>query len=272
MPPLATAMFVDSHCHLAFPELQQQMPQVLQAMADAHVAQALCVCTTLEEFDTVHGLARQHGNLWCTVGVHPDTEGLQEPTLDDLLSRAALPRVVGIGETGLDYYRLNGRSIEDMAWQRERFRVHIRAARATGLPLVVHTRSASADTLQVLRDEGQGQVRGVFHCFTETMEVAMAALDLGFHISFSGILTFRNAEALREVARAVPMDRCLIETDSPYLAPMPHRGKSNQPAWVVHVAAKLAELKQLSVEEVAATTTANFHALFDRTVTTAEVA
>jgi TatD DNase family protein len=170
--------------------------------------------------------------------------------------------VVAIGETGLDYYRLNGRSVMEMAWQRERFRVHIRAARATGLPLVVHTRSASDDTVAILRDEGAGAVRGVFHCFTETQAVADAALDLGFHISFSGILTFRNAEALREVARRVPLDRCLIETDSPYLAPVPYRGKTNQPAYVPHVAAELARLKGLPVAAVAEATTANFEHLF----------
>ncbi len=255
-------MFIDSHCHLSFPELQARLPELRRAMADAQVDRALCICTTLEEFPQVHALATAHDNFWCSVGVHPDNEGVQEPTLDDLVQRAALPRVVAIGETGLDYYRLNGRSTADMAWQRERFRVHIRAARATGLPLVIHTRSASADTLAVLKDEGQGAVRGVFHCFTETMEVAMAALELGFHISFSGILTFRNAEALREVARAVPLSRCLIETDSPYLAPMPHRGKTNQPAWVAQVAAQLAALKQEPLEEVARVTSANAEALF----------
>ena len=209
-------------------------------------------------------LALAHGNIWCTVGVHPDNEGVQEPTVDDLVSRAARPRVVAIGETGLDYYRLGERTVADMAWQRERFARHIQASRQTGLPLVVHTRSASADTLAVLRAEGRGQVRGVFHCFTETRQVADEALDLGFDISFSGILTFRNAEELREVARMVPLDRCLIETDSPYLAPMPHRGKLNQPAWVAHVAAKLAELKGVTVDAVAAATTANFERLFPR--------
>ena len=259
------AMYVDSHCHLSFPELRQRLPQIRSDMAAAHVDRALCICTTLEEFGDVHGLALAHDNFWCSVGVHPDNEGKQEPTLADLTSRAALPRVVAIGETGLDYYRLNGRSEVDMAWQRERFAVHIRAARATGLPLVVHTRSASADTLAVLRDEGQGQVTGVFHCFTETQAVADAALELGFHISFSGILTFRNARELQDVARQVPLERCLIETDSPYLAPMPHRGKTNQPAWVVHVAAQLAALKQLPVEEVARATSANFERLFWRT-------
>ena len=259
-------MYIDSHCHLSFPELQARLPELRQAMAEAQVSRALCICTTLEEFPQVHALATAHGNFWCSVGVHPDNEGIQEPTLEDLLQRAALPKVVAIGETGLDYYRLNGRTVAEMAWQRERFRVHIRAAAATGLPLVIHTRSASEDTLAVLREEmaqaGQGAVRGVFHCFTETMEVAMAALELGFHISFSGILTFRNAEALREVARAVPLERCLIETDSPYLAPMPHRGKTNQPAWVPHVAAQLAALKQLPLETVAQATTANTEALF----------
>jgi len=255
-------MYVDSHCHLSFPELHDRVPELRREMAAAGVDRALCICTTIEEFERVHALALAHDNLWCTVGVHPDSEGVHEPTLDDLSARARLPRVVGIGETGLDYYRLDGRSLADMAWQRERFRVHIRAARATGLPLVVHTRSAGADTLALLRDEGQGAVRGVFHCFTETLEVAAAALDLGFHISFSGILTFRNAEALREVARFVPLERCLIETDSPYLAPMPYRGKTNHPALVAFVAARLAEIKGLPVTEIARATSASFERLF----------
>jgi TatD DNase family protein len=255
-------MFVDSHCHLSFPGLREKLPEIRREMAAARVDRAVCICTTLEEFPIVHELATAHDNFWATVGVHPDNEGVQEPTLDDLLVRARLPRIVAIGETGLDYYRLNGRSIADMAWQRERFAVHIRAARASGLPLVVHTRSASADTLAVLRDEGQGAVRGVFHCFTETMDVAMAALDMGFQISFSGILSFRNAEPLREVARAVPLARCLIETDSPYLAPMPFRGKTNQPAWVRHVAEALAQAKGVSLDEVARVTTTNATALF----------
>jgi TatD DNase family protein len=185
--------------------------------------------------------------------------------VDELLRLAALPRVVAIGETGLDYYRLNGRSLAQMEWQRERFRVHIRAARASGLPLVVHTRNASEDTIDVLRREGEGAVQGVFHCFTETQAVADAALDLGFYISFSGILTFKNAEVLREVARRVPLDRCLIETDSPYLAPAPYRGKTNQPAYVAHVAKQLAELKGCSLQQLAETTSANFERLFART-------
>lgn len=255
-------MFVDSHCHLSFPELASRIDAIRADMAAAKVSRALVICTTLEEADTVQGLAAAHDNFWATVGVHPDNEGVREPDVDTLLALAARPRVVAIGETGLDYYRLNGRTVADMAWQRDRFRVHIRAARRAGLPLVIHTRSASEDTLAILREEGGAEVDGVFHCFTETMDVARAALDLGFHISFSGILTFRNAEDLRAVARMVPLERCLIETDSPYLAPVPYRGKTNSPAYVPHVAACLAEVKQVPLAEVAAATTANFERLF----------
>jgi TatD DNase family protein len=257
-------MFVDSHCHLSFPELHGRIDEVRLAMKRAQVDRALCICTTTEEFPVVHALAQAYDNFWASAGVHPDSEGVHEPDVDELLRLAALPRVVAIGETGLDYYRLNGRSVEQMEWQRERFRVHIRAARASALPLVVHTRSASRDTVEVLRSEGAGQVQGVFHCFTETQEVADAALELGFHISFSGILTFKNAAALRDVARRVPLERCLIETDSPYLAPVPHRGKTNQPAYVPRVAQQLAELKGISLEEVGRVTTANFERLFSR--------
>ncbi|MGA0610870.1 TatD family hydrolase [Caldimonas sp. KR1-144] len=255
-------MYVDSHCHLTFPELASDLPRVLAAMADAGVDRALSICTTLEEADQVQALAAAHPNLWATVGVHPDNEGVREPSVDELVSLSKRPKVVALGETGLDYYRLGERSVADMAWQRERFRVHIRAARATGLPLVIHTRSASEDTLAILREEGAGQVSGVFHCFTETREVARAALELGFMISFSGILTFKNAADLREVAREVPLDRCLIETDSPYLAPVPYRGKTNQPAYVPHVAAQIAQLKGLPVETIAAQTSVNFERLF----------
>ncbi|MBE0588438.1 MAG: TatD family hydrolase [Hydrogenophaga sp.] len=268
-------MFTDSHCHLNFPELRGDLPTILAAMTKAQVDRALCICTTLEEFDDVHGLARDHANLWATVGVHPDNEGVQEPTLDDLLQRAALPRVVGIGETGLDYYRLNGRSVADMAWQRERYRTHIRAGRQTGLPLVIHTRSASEDTLAILREEGgyesaasseRPRSRGVFHCFTETEAVARATLELDFYISFSGILTFRNASDLREIARFVPLDRMLIETDSPYLAPVPHRGKTNTPAFVPFVAQQIAEVRGVTMEAVAEATSRNFERLFSRTM------
>jgi len=259
-------MFTDSHCHLNFPELVSNLPAILQAMSQAQVTRALCICTTLEEFEGVHQLALQHPNLWATAGVHPDNEGVQEPSLDDLLRLGSLPRVVGIGETGLDYYRLNGRSVADMHWQRERFKLHIRAARQLGKPLVIHTRSASEDTLQVLREEGEdgsaGSAGGVFHCFTEDWSVAKAALDLGFYISFSGILTFKSAQAIRDVAAQVPLDRLLIETDSPYLAPMPYRGKTNNPSYVPFVAQKLAELRGVNVDEIARLTSCNFDSLF----------
>ena len=268
-------MFTDSHCHLSFPELRERLPAILEAMRQALVERALCICTTLEEFEDVHALAREHANLWSTVGVHPDNEGVLEPTLDDLLTRAARARVVGIGETGLDYYRLGERSVADMEWQRDRYRTHIRAGRQAGLPLVIHTRSASEDTLAILREEGgfsslaqpsSGQVvsRGVFHCFTETETVARAALELDFYISFSGILTFRNAADLREVARFVPLERILIETDSPYLAPVPHRGKTNNPSYVPFVAQQIAEIKGLALQDVAEATSRNFERLFDR--------
>ncbi len=259
-------MYVDSHCHLSFPELASRMPEIRAAMAAASVDRALCICTTLEEFKSVHALALSFDNFWCSAGVHPDNEDVREPSVEDLLALAAMPKVVAIGETGLDYYRLGERSIADMAWQRERYRVHIRAARVSALPLVIHTRSASSDTLAVLREEGGGQARGVFHCFTETAEVARAALDLGFYISFSGILTFKTAADLRAVASFVPLDRCLIETDSPYLAPVPFRGKINSPAYVPWVARQLAEVKGLDAETVAASTSRNFELLFDRTV------
>ncbi len=243
-------------------EFSGRMPELRAAMAAAQVDAALVICTTLEEFEAVHALAMAHANFWASAGVHPDTEGLREPSLDELLLLGSRPKVVAIGETGLDYYRLNGRSVDDMAWQRERLRVHIRAAKALDKPLVIHTRSASADTLAILAEEGEGAVRGVFHCFTETAEVARAALDLGFHISFSGIVTFKNAQDLRDVARWVPDDRLLIETDSPYLAPVPFRGKTNQPAYVPHVAAQLATLRGTSAEAVGRLTTRNFEQLF----------
>lgn len=255
-------MFVDSHCHLSFPELRQQLPDILAAMRAAGVHKAVCICTTLEEFPAVVALAEQHPELWASVGVHPDNEGVREPTLEDLVQLAAHPRVVAIGETGLDYYRLNGRSIEhDMGWQRERFRVHLRAARAADKPVVIHTRASSADLLAILREEGQG-VRGVLHCFTEDLATAQAAVDMGLHIAFSGILTFRNAEDLRQVARVLPRDRVLIETDSPYLAPVPYRGKLNTPAFVPHVAAELARLWNEPLEAVAQRTRVNAEALF----------
>ncbi len=259
-------MFVDSHCHLTFPELSARLPEIRQAMEEARVDRALCICTTLEEFADVHALALAHDNFWATVGVHPDNEGVKEPSLADLLERAALPRVVGIGETGLDYYRLGERTVADMEWQRNRFRTHIRAARQVGKPLVIHTRSASDDTIAILKEEGEdgspGSAGGVFHCFTETADVARAALDLGFYISFSGILTFKSAQDIRDVAAFVPLDRLLVETDSPYLAPVPYRGKTNNPSYVPHVAKQLGEIRGLPLEEVAEVTSRNFERLF----------
>ena len=263
-------MFTDSHCHLTYPELVDNIDQVRTAMAEAQVDRALCICTTLEEFDAVQSLAARFDNFWASVGVHPDNEDIAEPSVDDLVRRAALPKVVAIGETGLDYYQMEerkgGRSIADMEWQRERFRVHIRAAQQVRMPLVIHTRDASADTLAILKEQGEDgsgpAAGGVFHCFTETAAVARAALDLGFYISFSGILTFKKAQDLRDVAAFVPLDRMLIETDSPYLAPVPYRGKTNNPSYVPLVAQQIAQLRNLPVEAIAAATSANFEALF----------
>ena len=263
-------MFTDSHCHLSFPGLVEQLPAIRQAMAAAQVDRALCICTTLEEFDGVQALAQAHDNFWCTVGVHSDNEGIAEPSVQDLLERAALARVVAIGETGLDYYgmqeRKGGRSIADLEWQRERFRTHIRAARACGKPLVVHTRSAADDTLAILREEGEdgsgNRAGGVFHCFTESADVARAALDLGYYISFSGIITFKSAQALRDVVALVPLERLLIETDSPYLAPVPYRGKTNNPSYVPWVAQQVASVRGMAVQDVAHITSRNFDTLF----------
>ena len=259
-------MFTDSHCHLTFPELSAKLPAIRQSMADAQVDRALCICTTLEEFPEVHALAVQYDNFWASVGVHPDNEGVTEPTMDDLLTLGRLPRVVAVGETGLDYYRMGIRTHADMHWQRERFRTHIRAARLLQKPLVIHTRSASVDTLAILREEGEDgsstSAGGVFHCFTESDEVARQALDLGFYISFSGILTFKTAQDLRDVAAWVPLDRLLIETDSPYLAPVPFRGKTNNPSYVPYVAQQLATLRQCSVEAIGEATSLNFTRLF----------
>lgn len=260
-------MFTDSHCHLSFPELKARLPEIRQAMTEARVDRALCICTTLEEFEDVHALATGYDNFWSSVGVHPDNEGVTEPDVAGLVRLSGLPRVVAIGETGLDYYRLGERTVADMEWQRERFRVHIRAAQQVDKPLVIHTRSASDDTIAILKEEGEGadapgRAGGVFHCFTETEAVARAALDLGFYISFSGILTFKTAGDIREVARFVPMDRILIETDSPYLAPVPYRGKTNNPSYVPYVARLIAELKAQSVETIAEATSQNFERLF----------
>lgn len=251
-------MFVDSHCHLDFPDFAARMPEVLDNMRRKRVTHALCICVDLADFPRVLALAESEPNLYASVGVHPDHEETHEPDVDELVRLADHPRVVGIGETGLDYYRLTG----DLEWQRERFRTHIRAARRCGKPLIIHTRSAADDTLAIMREEAAGEAGGVMHCFTETWDVAMGAIDLGFHISFSGIVTFKNAVALHDVARRVPLDRMLIETDSPYLAPVPFRGKTNEPAFVAHVAEKIAELRGIDVESVARATTDNFFRLF----------
>lgn len=240
------------------------MPELLANMRENQVTHALCISVTLEAFPNVLALAETHPNLYATVGVHPDTEDISEPSIEQLVTLADHPRVVGIGETGLDYYRLNGRSIADMEWQRERFRVHIAAARQTQKPLVIHTRASAEDTLRLMAEEQAGEAGGVMHCFTETWDVAKRALDLGFHISFSGIVTFKSAADLQETAKKVPLDRMLIETDSPYLAPVPYRGKTNQPAWVRHVGECIATLRGLPLEQVAEHTTANFFRLFNK--------
>jgi TatD DNase family protein len=250
---------VDSHCHLDFPELAADIPNLLKTMEENRVGWALCAGVTLERFPAMLDIVRAHGNLFAAVGVHPDTEEpAREADEATLLKLADDPKVVAIGETGLDYYRLTG----DLEWQRERFRTHIRAARACGKPLIIHTRAAAEDTLRVLREEKAEEVGGVFHCFTETADVAREALDLGFHVSFSGIVTFKNAVDLKAVARTVPLDRLLVETDAPYLAPVPFRGKTNQPAYVRHVAEEIASLRELPLDAVISATTDNFFRLF----------
>lgn len=251
-------MYIDSHCHLNFPGLREQLDALLHNMEANQVSHALCVSVELSSFPEVLALAEQHDNLYASVGVHPDHELDIEPEQAEIVRLAQHPKVVAIGETGLDYYRLTG----DLEWQRKRFRTHIRAARECGKPLIIHTRSAASDTLRIMQDERAGEAGGVMHCFTEDLEVARAAMDLGFHISFSGILTFKNAAIIKEVARNIPLDRILIETDAPYLAPAPHRGKTNQPAYVKHVAEEIARLRGISPEQVGAATSSNFKRLF----------
>jgi TatD DNase family protein len=251
-------MFIDSHCHLDFPDLSSNLDEVLGKMRENGVTHALCVSVNLEDFPRVRALTEAHSNLYASVGVHPDYENLAEPQAEQLVSLADHPKVIAIGETGLDYFRLKG----DLEWQRERFRQHIRAARQCGKPLIVHTRAAAEDTLRIMREEGAEKVGGVMHCFTESWEVAQQAMEMNFYISFSGIVTFKNAVALKDVARRIELGRVLIETDSPYLAPVPHRGKTNQPAFVRYVAEELAALRGVSVDEVAAATSTNFFNLF----------
>jgi TatD DNase family protein len=251
-------LFVDSHCHINFPELAADLDGVLAAMRSNAVTHALCVSVNLETLPQVLSIAERFPNVFASVGVHPDDQGGEEPDIDRLLTLAKHPRVVAIGETGLDYYRVEG----DLEWQRERFRCHIRAARESGKPLIVHTREAAADTLQIMREENAAECGGVMHCFTETQAVADAAIDMNFYISFSGIVTFKNALAIKAVGSEVALQHMLIETDSPYLAPVPYRGRTNQPAYVRFVAEEIARLKGISVEAVAAATSANFFALF----------
>ncbi|MGV7206421.1 TatD family hydrolase [Oxalobacteraceae bacterium A2-2] len=255
-------MYIDSHCHINFPELAARLPEILARMADNKVTHALCVSVDLPDFPQVLALAEQHPNIYASVGVHPDYEDTPEPSVEQLVELADHEKIVAIGETGLDYYRLTG----DLEWQRERFRTHIRASRATGKPLIIHTRSASEDTIRIMREEGAGSdaggPAGVMHCFTESLDVARAAIAQGFYISFSGIVTFKSARDLQAVAREVPLERILIETDAPYLAPVPYRGKNNEPGYVAHVGEFIAQLKGVPVEEVARRTTENFFQLF----------
>lgn len=252
-------MLVDSHCHLDFPELKTNLNAVKQSMHESGVVRALCVSVTLAEFPQVLALAEENQHFYASVGVHPDYENIEEPTVEMLVSLAKHQKVIAIGETGLDYFRLTG----DLTWQRQRFRTHIQAAIQSNKPLIIHTRNAAEDTLRIMREENAQQVGGVMHCFTESLKVAMQAIDLGFYISFSGIVTFKNASSIKEVARSIPLDKMLIETDSPYLAPVPYRGKINQPSYVKYVAEEIATLRGVPFEEVAVATTDNFFRLFN---------
>ena len=256
-------MLIDSHCHLNFPDLAQRLPEVLANMAEAGVDKAIAISVSRQSFEEVHAIAQNHPTIYATVGIHPDAPEAAEFSLDELLERAARPKVVAIGETGLDYHWCKG----DLAWQHQRFALHIEAANRSGLPLVVHTRDAAADTMRLLR-EHQAHA-GVIHCFTEDVHAAKLALDLGFYISFSGIVTFKNATAIQEAARYVPLDRLLVETDAPYLAPVPKRGKSNEPAYVRHTATFVAQLRGDSLENIAQATTANCLRLFNKICTAA---
>ncbi|ATF83978.1 MULTISPECIES: TatD family hydrolase [Burkholderia] len=255
-------MFVDSHCHINFEGLAERLPEVLDKMREHQVTHALCVSVDLETLPQVLAIAERHEYIYASVGVHPDHEEVREPTLAELVELAAHPKVVAIGETGLDYYRLGERTIADMEWQRERFRTHIRAAHATAKPLIIHTRASSEDTLRIMAEERASVPGGVMHCFTEPWHVAEAALAQDFHISLSGIVTFKKAEEVQDVARRVPIERLLIETDSPYLAPVPYRGKPNEPAYVSYVGRFIAAQRGISDEALAAATTQNFFRLF----------
>jgi TatD DNase family protein len=251
-------MYIDSHCHLSFPELVNSIGDRLAEMQNNAVSHALCVSVELNTFPQVLALAERHDNLYASVGVHPDYETTTEPSQNELVRLAQHPKVIAIGETGLDYYRLTG----DMEWQRSRFRTHIRAAIAIGKPLIIHTRAAAADTLKIMGEEQANHIGGVMHCFTETLEMANAAIALGFYISISGIVTFKNAAQVKEVATKIPLEKLLIETDAPYLAPVPYRGKLNQPAYVKYVAEEIARLRGVSPETIGNATSENFQKLF----------
>lgn len=250
---------VDSHCHINFEELAQRMPEVLANAKANDVSHMLCVSVKLEDFPQVQALAHEHDNIYASVGVHPCYQDVKEPSIDELVSIASDQRIVAIGETGLDYFRVED---QDMTWQQERFVRHIAAAKQVNKPLIIHTRNAQDDTMNMLKEEGADQCRGVMHCFAEDWDVAKKALDLGFYISFSGIVTFKSAETVQEVARKCPIDRILVETDSPYLAPVPLRGKTNEPAYVRHTAQFVADLQGISLEQLAEKTTHNFFELF----------
>jgi TatD DNase family protein len=251
-------LFVDSHCHINFSDFADDLDALVARMATAQVTHAMCISVTYPEWPSVVALADRFPNIYATAGVHPDYEDIEEPTVASLLERAAHPKVQAIGETGLDYYRLQG----DLSWQRERFRTHIRAARECAKPLVIHTRNASADTIAIMREERASEAGGVMHCFTESWDVASQAMDMGFYISFSGIVSFKSAKELHEVAKKVPLERMLIETDSPYLAPTPFRGKRNEPAYVAHVAQAIAALRESDAETIGHATSQNFFQLF----------
>ena len=255
-------MLVDSHCHLDMKGLADELDEVMARAAEAGVGMAQTICTRLTEFDQILALARRRDDLYCSVGIHPhNVDSEPAATVETLVDLARDPKVIGIGETGLDYFYDHS----PREAQRASLRVHAGAARETGLPLIVHTRDADDDTVQILADEvGKGAFPGLIHCFSTTREVAEKSLELGFYISIAGIVTFKNAEVLRETMREVPLERLLVETDSPYLAPMPMRGKRNEPAFVAHVAECMARLKGISTEALAEATTANFFKLFSK--------
>ena len=253
-------MYIDSHCHINFPELHEKIDEVLINMRNNKISHALCVSVTLDKIDEILDLTKKYSNIYASIGVHPDYEDVEEPNIDTLFNFSKNKKIVAIGETGLDYFRLKG----DLTWQQDRFRTHIHAAIKSNLPLIIHTRNAQDDTINIMKEEGKKSVTGVMHCFTESYEMAKQAIDLGFYISFSGIITFKNAENLRDTVKKIPIENILIETDSPYLAPVPKRGKMNEPSNVIYVAEKIAELKNISVEKVAEITTNNFFSLFNK--------